>query len=113
MLRVRIHVPERQPDDKDRSVRVELRDTSIADALHPTVAEAWAMMDDASDQVEVALDVPEASLASSHRYSLWAHVGSSSGRELQRGDLITTIDIPVTASDVAAGTVFDVPLTRI
>jgi hypothetical protein len=113
MLRVRMRFPELRPADYGSSVHAELRDTSIADALHPTVAEAWAHVSPDIHEIELTIDVVEGRLAPGHRYSLWAHVGQGSAGHLRRGDLITAVDIPVTADDVAASAVLAVPLTRI
>jgi hypothetical protein len=63
--------------------------------------------------VEVTLDVREGQLDPRHRYSIWAHVDHSGTGKLQRGDLITTTDIPVPADDVASGRVLEIRLTRI
>lgn len=47
------------------------------------------------------------------RYSLWAHVDRVGDGAVASGDLITTVNVPVTADDIAAGRSYDVPVTRI
>lgn len=63
-----------RPEDRGSIVRVLLRDTTMADALHPTVAEATGVVDPVRDEVEVTLEVPQEGLDRRHRNSLWAHV---------------------------------------
>ncbi len=111
-LKMRLQVEELRPEDGGSVVHAVLRDTSMADALHPTVAEATAAVPEDPGQLEMVLDVPEGALDPHHRYSLWVHVDQEGGGQPRGGDLITTQDVPVVPEDLDDG-IIDVPLTRI
>jgi hypothetical protein len=111
-LRVRVRAEELRAEDRGSVVRAVLRDTSMADALHPTVAEATRLVPQDLDQLEMVLDVPEGVLDPRHRYSLWVHVDHKGGGQPQAGDLITTQNVPVAPEDLD-DRIIDVPLTRI
>lgn len=112
-LRVRVELPDLGPDDGRGTVRVVLRDTSMADGLDPTIAEAASAVPAGGDAVDLVLDVPAEAVDPRHRYSLWAHVDRAGDGALASGDLITTVNVPVTADDIAAGRSYDVPVVRI
>jgi hypothetical protein len=84
----------------------------MADALHPTVAEATGVVEQDRDAIDLTLDIPEGTLEPRQRYSLWAHVDHGGTAQLKGGDLITTQNVPVTPEDVD-GRTLEVPLTRI
>lgn len=111
-LRVRLRLPDPRPEDRGSTVRLVLRDTSMADALHPAVAEATAVLDPADDHADLVLDVPDGALDPRGRFSLWVHVDRAGGGELRAGDLITTQNVPVTVDDLD-GAPLAIPLTRI
>ena len=113
-LRVHLTIPARRPDDRRSGVRVALMDTSRADALHPTVAEASAVLDPDRQTLELTLEVPRGALKERNRYSLWAHVDRVGDGGVHPGDLIVTQNIPVTISDTKDGAPpILVPLTRV
>lgn len=84
----------------------------MADALHPTVAEATKVLEPDREEIEVTLDIPEGVLDPRQRYSLWAHIDHEGTGQLKGGDMITTQNVPVTPEDVD-GRTLEVPLTRI
>jgi uncharacterized lipoprotein YbaY len=113
-LTVRVQIDDPIPDDDGSTVRVALRDTSQADAHHPTVVEVVSVIRAADEPVEIALDVPENALDERHRYSVWTHIDHDGKGELSPGDLITTQNVPVYPAELALGALsIDVPLTRI
>ncbi len=114
-LDVQLSIPDRRPEDTGALVRVELRDTSMADALHPTVVAAEAVVPPEGD-FEVPLTVPETVIADDRRYELFVHVDHDGSGLFAAGDLIVTSSLPVTRADVAdegEATPITAPLTRI
>jgi hypothetical protein len=111
-LKAVMRIPDVRPEDRGSIVRVVLRDTTMADALHPTVAEATGVVDPVRDEVEVTLEVPREGLDRRHRYSVWAHVDHEGTGQPRAGDLITTQNVAVTPEDVD-GRAVQVPLSRI
>lgn len=112
-LRVRVEIPDLRADDEQSTVRVLLRDTSMADGLDPTVAETTTSVPAGTDHVDVVLDVPGDSVHARHHYSLWAHVDHNGDGDLAPGDLVTTVNVPVTTDDIAENRSYDVPVDRI
>lgn len=112
-LRVRLTIPDPRPDDAGSRVRVSVVDTSRADTLHPTVAEATAVVEPPGSHVDVALDVPDGVLQPGHRYALQAHVDRGGTGDLAPGDLIITQHVPVAAAGGAAPGPVEARLTRI
>lgn len=112
-LRVRVELSELGPDDETGTVRVVLRDTTLADGLDPTIVETASAVPVGGGAVDVVLDVPADAVDPRHRYSLWAHVDRAGDGALASGDLITTVNVPVTADDIAAGRSYDLPVARI
>src|SRR5919201_1083046 len=110
-IQLRLRIPDPRPHDQGSTVRVAVRDTTLADTLHPTVAEVTGLVAD-GDGVELSVDLASEPLHPRHRYSVWGHVDHAGDGELRPGDLITTQDVPVGLEDVDAGPV-EVPLTRI
>ncbi|HEX5927888.1 MAG TPA: YbaY family lipoprotein [Solirubrobacterales bacterium] len=110
-VRFRLEVPASAPAGQESTVRVAVRDTSEADALHPAVAEAVSRMAVDTDGVELSLDLPE-TLDPRHRYSVWAHVDRDGSGEIAAGDLITTRDVALDPQRLGPGPI-DVPLTQI
>lgn len=110
-IRVRLDLPELRPEDRDCVVRVVVRDTTQADALHPTVAELADRVELDPGGVELSLDLPQ-DLDPRHRYSVWAHLDHDGSGEIASGDLITTENVAV---DPQGGPdePIDVPLTRV
>jgi uncharacterized lipoprotein YbaY len=112
-LRLRLRVGDPDPDDRGSTVRVEIRDTTLADALHPTIAEATGTMAPDGERAELSVDLPDEPLDPRHRYSVWAHVDHTGNGQLQAGDLITAESIPIDPVDVDADDPVDVPMRRI
>ncbi len=111
-LTVRVKVADRRPDDVGSLVRVRLLDTSQADALHPTVAEATGILEE--ENLEVVLDVPDDAVNDRHRFSVFAHVDHEGDGSMHPGDLITTHNVPVSLpDDVAAGPPIQATVVRI
>jgi Type III secretion system lipoprotein chaperone (YscW) len=104
-------MPDLSATDAGSTVRVAIRDTSLADALHPTIAEATGTLKPDSE-AELSVELPRERLDPRHRYSLWAHVDHHGDGEIRPGDLITTQNVPVRREDVDRGRI-EVPLTRI
>lgn len=111
-IRFRLEIPDPGPDDSGSLLRLAIRDTTLADALHPTIAETTEGVENAAEGMEVTLDLPDQGLDPRHRYSVWAHLDHEGQGEIQSGDLITTQDVSVLPEHVDAEPV-DVPLTRI
>lgn len=111
-LQVRLRIPDRRPQDAGSTVRIALRDTTLADTEHPTIAEASGTLAPGGDWVELSVDVPDEQLDPRHRYSVWAHVDRDGSGEIRGGDLITTQDVAVRPDDLDAAPV-EVPLARI
>jgi hypothetical protein len=111
-IRLHLRIPDLLPDDQGSAVRIAVRDTTQADALHPTVAEASGTVPVDADDVKVDVNLPDQPLDPRRRYSVWAHVDHSGNGQLGAGDLITTQDVQVGPEDVGASPV-EVPLTRI
>lgn len=111
---VRLRPEDLQADDVGSRVRVALLDTTEADALHDTVAEAVGVVGPDGDILEADLDIPDGALDDRRRYSWWAHVDRSGSGDIGTGDLIVTQNIPVAADAVAsAGPPVVLPLTRV
>jgi hypothetical protein len=104
-------MPDLSAPDAGSTVRVAIRDTTLADALHPTVAEVIGILEPESE-AELSVELPPERLNPRHRYSLWAHVDQAGDGEIRPGDLITTQNVPVRPEDVDRGPI-EVPLTRI
>lgn len=100
LLRVRVHIDELRPEDVGSTVRVAVMDTSMADALHPTVAEATGVVEEDSHEIDLEIEIPEGTLDEKRYYSLWGHVDHEGEGNMRSGDLITTQNIPVTNSDL-------------
>lgn len=96
-LRVRLQFPDVRPEDVGAPVRVEVRDTSMADALHPAVANVVQDLADEGGEMEVEIEVPDGALQERHRYSLFAHVDHGGTGAMESGDMIITESVPVTA----------------
>jgi len=111
-IRFLLAIPDPGPRDSGSLVRLAIRDTTLADALHPTVAETTEGLDDAAEGIEVSLELPDQALDPRHRYSVWAHVDHEGQGEIQTGDLITTQEVSVRPEHLDADPV-EVPLTRI
>ena len=71
------------------------------------------MLERASPQVELVLDVPDAALTAGHRYSLQAHVDHQGSGDIKPGDLIITQDVPVPVSVGAGRHDVEATLTRV
>lgn len=97
-LRVKLDLKGRDNNDLGQVVWIVLRDTSEADAVHPTVAETKGIIE-AGSEIELTIDLPDNALEERHRYSLWAHVDHVGDGAIHPGDLITTENIPVVPSD--------------
>lgn len=110
-IHFRLDVPEPGPQDSGSLLRLAIRDTTLADALHPTVAETTASVEDAGG-IEVTLELPDEALDPRRRYSVWAHLDHEGEGEIKTGDLITTQEVSVRPEHIDAEPV-DVPLTRI
>lgn len=100
-LKVRLDSDDRDDSDLGQMVRVILRDTTLADALHPTVTESKGVIEEG--ETELMLDLPEGALSERHRYSIWAHVDHVGDGAIHPGDLITTENIPVVPDDITEG----------
>lgn len=109
MMKVRIISPNLSPDDAECAVTVQIRDTSLADTLHPVVAEAHARFPE-NPQVpfDVDLSVPTDRPHGRH-YSVWVHCDHSGDGSIGTGDLITTQSFPVDLDSHAV----EVTLTRV
>lgn len=99
-IRVRLDLTERADTDAGSVVHLVVRDTSVADELHPTVAEASVTLEEA-DASEVVVDVADDALALGRHYSLFAHVDRSGDGTIDSGDMITTQNVPVTRADAS------------
>lgn len=111
-VQLKVRIPDPIERDRGSTVRVAVRDTTQADALHPTVAEATGTVAASGEVAELSIDLPDEPLDPRHRYSVWAHVDHAGQGELRPGDLITTQDVQIGPDDVDADPV-EVPLTRI
>ena len=111
-LQIRLRMPDRRSEDAGSTVRIALRDTTLADAEHPTVAETTGTLAPDGKEIELSVDVPKEQLDARHRYSVWAHVDRDGSGEIRSGDLITTQDVAVRPDDLDAGPV-EVPVARI
>lgn len=109
---MRLSLPDLRPEDAGATVRVTLRDTTMEDALHPTVAETTAILEGERDTAEVVMTVPSHALDPRHRYSVWVQVDHEGSGGVTPGDLITTQNVPITPDDLGAS-VIEVPLTRV
>jgi len=98
-LKVQLDLGDTATAAEGHLVHVVLRDTSMADALHPAVAEATGTVEDGV-RGTITLDVPDDALSERGRYSLFAHVDRHGDGEIHTGDMITTEDIRVEAADV-------------
>lgn len=108
---MRLRIPDLRATDAGSTVRIAIRDTTLADALHPTIAEATGTLEP-DHEAELNVELPRERLDPRHRYSLWAHVDQDGGGEIRPGDLITTQNVPVQREDVDRGPI-EVQLTRI
>jgi hypothetical protein len=98
-LRVRVLPPPSAPTAGTLPVHAVLRDTSMEDVEHPTVAEVHTEMS-ADGTTELFLPVQADTLDPRNRYSLWVHAGTGDLERLTPGDLITTTALPVEGDDV-------------
>ena len=112
-LRVRLAIPDPTPDEVGSRVRVAVVDTSLADALHPTVAEATTTLERATPDVELVLEIPGTALRQGHRYSLQAHLDHGGTGEIKPGDLIITEDVPIPTGGGPGERQVEARLTRI
>ena len=112
-LRVRLTITDPRPEDAGSRVRAAVVDTSQADALHPTVAEATTTLTSAAPHVELTIEIPDGSLAPGHRYSLQAHVDRGGTGDIEPGDLIITADVPVPTGEGRGARHVEATLTRV
>lgn len=110
-LHIRVLLPT-EVDAGAYQVSVALRDTSMEDAEHPTVAEVRTELQ-AGTVTEVYLPVPVDPLDPRNRYTLWVHASSGDTGRLAPGDYITTAAVPVGVSDIEQERRVDVALQRI
>lgn len=93
-LRVELEVLGDDLESDDGMVHVTIRDTTMADTLHPLIAEASAPLAQMRTGV-FDMEVPDGAMEPRHRYSLFAHVDHSGDGSITGGDLISTEDIEV------------------
>ena len=109
MITVHIVPPDVRPDDPGCTVTVQIRDTSVADIVHPVVAEARSTFP-AADAVPFDVTLVPEGLSAGRRYDLWVHCAHGEDGGIGPGDLITTQSFPV---DPTRGGVIEVRLTRV
>ncbi|MEN8238947.1 MAG: YbaY family lipoprotein [Actinomycetota bacterium] len=110
MMRIRIVSPDSRPEDAGCSVTVQVRDTSLADVVHPVVAEARALFpDDVGVPFDVMIELPT-ERTHGHHYGVWAHLDHTGDGAIGAGDLITTQSFPV---DLSRDDFVEIRLSRV
>lgn len=100
LLHVDIVVDGPQPPPVGAPVRVQVRDTSLADVEAPLIAETTsAVAGEPSRPLVTTVDVPESTLDPRRRLSLFVHVDIDGDGALSSGDFITTQSYPVPRGD--------------
>ena len=112
-LKIHLTIPDPRPEDAGSHVRATIVDTSQADALHPAVAETSRVLNSATGQVDLVLEVSDAVLRDGHRYSLQAHVDRDGRGDIKPGDLIITENVQVPTSERQGIRHLNAILTRI
>ncbi len=110
MLTVRIILPDPEAEDVGCTVVVQIRDTSLADVVHPVVAQTITRFpEDPNGDFDVTLELPVEHDSANH-YSVWVHCDHSDDGTIDTGDLITTQSFPV---DLDRDDSVEVILTRV
>lgn len=94
-----------QLPEPGEQVRIELRDTSIADAASTVVTATDTTLRQEGDRLVATadLEVDEAAFSTQADLSLWARCGPGAGaRGLHRGDWVTMEAWPVRAGDLGS-----------
>ena len=77
-----------------KPVRVEVRDTSVADAAAIVVTSQTARVPPSGEPLVVTLQLDRVESG----YTIWAHVDTDSNGRVSKGDLITMESYPVARS---------------
>ncbi len=112
-LQIRLLVPDPAPADAGSSVRVSIVDTTMADALHESVAAKVIPLLRAAPEILLEMEVPEGMVRDGRHYSLQAHVDTGSSGEIKTGDLIITHNVPVLTERAPVQEPITARLTRI
>jgi hypothetical protein len=96
-------------------LRLDVRDTSLADVEAPLVAETRAEVaaGESSRLQSVELEIPDASVDPRGRLTVFAHVDVDGDGALSPGDFITTRSFPVPAAEPGEEARLQVAVTRI
>jgi uncharacterized lipoprotein YbaY len=105
--------PDRPP--AGAPVRVEVRDTTLADTEAPLVAEQRAVVagEQSSWLQNVEIEIRDESIDPRGRLTAFAHVDVDGDGALSAGDFITTRSFPVPVQEAAGEARLQVAVTRI
>ena len=96
-------------------LRLEVRDTALADVESPLVAETRAEVaaGESSTLQSVELEIPDASVDPRGRLTAFVHVDVDADGALSPGDFITTQSFPVPAAEPGGEARLEVTVKRI